>query len=214
MDGRRPRPGPYNNVNDLHRHVNELKQKLKPFRNKHTTEYKSKITKSSTLPRHMDNIEQLLAISSSCQDIQRSLQNAMNTITSIRRLTNTPPKLNITDVDLTKMFKETDFETTMINLKMNCININSPATINFNSMSRGNISVPAIPASEVNHVNIHPSPNKSNTESSCNISSPANAANEMNHVNNGLSAYYNNKVSGGETESSEIVTKKLENMQL
>lgn len=138
----------------------------------------------------------------------------MNNITSSGDLPKyTPPKLNITEEDLAKMSNETNFETSMMNIKMHYTDICS-SVINFNLMNGVNISGPAISASEVNHVNIHPSPNKSNTESCCNISCPTNAVNNMNHSNNGLSEDYNNKMSGGKTESSEIVTKKLENMQL
>ncbi|KAE9544152.1 hypothetical protein AGLY_001841 [Aphis glycines] len=177
MDGKLPRSSPYDN--DFHRRLNELKQKLKPFQNKHTTEYINKITKSSRLPRHTDSVEQVSS-GSSRQDIQRRVQNLVKTITSREVLPECKlPKLDILAENLAKMINHADF-----NISETADNVNSSATINCNKMSRGNIS------------------------------EPGNAVNKINQVNDGLSAYDNNKVSGSKTESTEIVTKKLKNIQL
>ncbi|CAH1731527.1 uncharacterized protein LOC114127577 [Aphis gossypii] len=212
MDEKWPRPSPYGN--DFRRRLNELKQTLKPSQNKHSTEYISKITRSSRLPRHMDRIEEISS-ESSCRDTQSCLQNVVDTITPRGVLAKyKSPQLDMMTEDLSKMFNHADFNISMMaNNKINHININSSAN-KTNIVNLGNISLPAISASEVSHMNIDLSANKSNTVSCSNISCPAKAVNEMNHVNNGLSAYYNNKVNCGKTESSDIVTNKLKNMQL
>jgi len=127
----------------------------------------------------MDSVEQMLSTGSSySKDIQRSLQNIVNTITSREVLPELKsPKLDKLAKDLTKLINNVDF----------------------------NMSVMA--DNKMNHTNI-------NTMSRDNISEPGNAVNQMNQVNDGLSASYNNKVSGSKTESTEIVTKKLKNIQL
>lgn len=100
----------------------------------------------------------------------------------------TSPKLDLLTDDLAKMLDHAEISTSVMAdnkwNEMNRTSINSSGTINFNTMSRGNISGPSISVSGVNHVNIDPSPNESNT------------------------------VSSDKTESSEILTKKLKNMQL
>jgi len=150
----------------------------------------------------MDSIEQILSLESSYRDIHRCLRNVADTITSRGVLAKyTSPKFDMMTEDLTKMFNHTDFDTSvMASNKTNNININSSAIIKSNTVSRSNISEPTISASGVNDVNIDLLANKSNTVSCSNVS--------------GLLAYYDNKVNGDKTELSEIVTKKMKNMQL
>ncbi|CAH1735969.1 unnamed protein product [Aphis gossypii] len=167
---------------DYHKRLKVLKNKLEPFRNKHTIKCISEIMKSSSLPRHLDNILRILSSNPSNMTVQKCLQNVADDVTSRNQAKRTLPKLDMT-VDLVKKFNQADLNSLVTaSNNMNHTYI-KPSAFNFNTMSCGNCSGPANTFYKVHDINIDPSANSTDTESRGNISYPAEAVNKMNHVN-------------------------------
>lgn len=167
---------------DYHKRLKVLKNKLEPFRNKHTIKCISEIMKSSSLPRHLDNILRILSSNPSNMTVQKCLQNVADDVTSRNHAKRTLPKLDMT-VDLVKKFNQADLNSLVtVSNNMNHTYI-KPSAFNFNTMSCGNCSGPANTFYKVHDINIDPSANSTDTESRGNISYPAEAVNKMNHVN-------------------------------
>lgn len=166
---------------DYHERLKDLKNKLKPFRNKYTANCISTIMKSSSLPRYLDNILRILSSNPSNLTIQKCLQNVADDVTSQIQAKNILPKLDIT-VDLDKKLNQIDLSSLVVaGNKINHTYI-KPSTFNSNTMSRGNCSGPTNTSYEVHDINTDPSANSSDTVSHGENSCPAEAVNKMNHV--------------------------------
>ncbi|KAF0740985.1 hypothetical protein FWK35_00031797 [Aphis craccivora] len=137
--------------------------------------------KSSSLPRHLDNILRILSSNPSNLTVQKYLQNVADDVTSRIQAKRILPKLDIT-VDLDKKLNQIDFGSLVaVGNKMNHTYI-KPSTFNSNTMSRGNCSGPANTSYEVHDINTDPSANSSDTVSHDKNSCPSEAVNKMNHV--------------------------------
>lgn len=141
--------------------------------------------KSSSLPRHLDNILRILSSNPCNLTVQKCLQNVADDVTLRIHAKRTLPKLDMT-VDLVKKLNQTNIHSLVTpSNKINHTYI-KPSAFNFNTMSRGNCSEQANTSYKVDDINIDPSPNSSDTVSRDNIDSLSNKFNTMNFSNTDL----------------------------